>query len=226
MTTWGTLKPQIARKVNDPDYATYTEDLLLDMANDALISFAANHTGLAKDHVITGDGEAYEFDLPADIVANEVFAVHWGGNTWLRLLEYWPRTSWSSDQRRFLSGPMGYILWPTDTISFTRIPSNGQEVTMHYVAHYPPLEHDESPVTVPKWALEPIKLYTAGAVLEIFSVTAGEVRQYNTKRDSGHPEHNPMLRLSQHYMRRYWEILAQRPVPQYSKLVMSPEVIQ
>jgi len=69
--TWGALRTQIARKLNDSSMATYSADILQDAVNDALNAFAASHTGVASDYIITGDGTTYVFDLPDDMVESE-----------------------------------------------------------------------------------------------------------------------------------------------------------
>lgn len=218
---WGTLKAQLARKLNDPDHRKYSSDLLLDAVNDALAAFASAHTGLASDFTLTGDGETYEFSLPPDIVEEEgagVYAVLWQENTWLRRLEYWPGRAWPYPERTTTSLPLGYILWPQGKISFSRIPLDGQEITLHYVAYYPEVTNDNSLITVPRWAREAIKLYAAAVVLEPSSTKASRLGQYKTRQAAGDPEDNPLLRLAEHYMRRYREILASHPTPQYAKL--------
>jgi len=219
--TWATVKEQIARKLNDPTHKTYPEALLLDAINDALTAFAAAHTGVASDFGITGDGETYEFALPWDIVEEGgagVYAVHWKQNTWLTRLEYWPGESWADTARSATSNPFGYILWPQGKISFSRIPADEQVVTVHYVAYYPEVSVDASVITVPRWALEAIKLYSAAVSLEPTSTKAGKLGQYKSRREAGEPEDNPLLRLAEHYMKRYYEILAVHPPPQYAKL--------
>jgi hypothetical protein len=219
--TWAALKAQIGRKLDDPTYAKYSATLLMDVVNDALTAFAATHTGVASDFPLTGDGTTYEFSLPSDIVDEEgagVYAVHWKENTWLTRLEYWPGTVWANTTRSTTSYPLGYILWPQGKISFSRIPTDGQTVTVHYVAYYPEIVGDNSSITVPRWALEAIKLYAAAVALEPSSTKAATLGQYKSRREAGYPEDNPVLRLAEHYLKRYYEILAAHPSPQYTKL--------
>jgi len=219
--TWAALKAQVGRKLDDPTYAKYTAALLLDVVNDALTAFAATHTGVASDFPITGDGTTYEFALPADIVETEgagVYAVHWKENTWLARREYWPGGVWPNTARSTTSNPLGYILWPQGRISFSRVPVADQAVTVHYVAYHPLVEDDNSSITVPRWALEAIKLYVAAVALEPSSTKAATLGQYKSRREAGGPEDNPVLRLAEHYMQRYYEILAAHATPQYAKL--------
>jgi len=219
--TWGVLKGQIARKLNDPENKKYSEEVLADAVNDALLAFAASHTGVASDFDLEGDGETYQYDLPPDIIEEEgagVYAVHWEENTWLARLEYWPGEAWPNTERSMSSNPMGYVLWPTGKITFSRIPADEQVVTIHYVAYYSEVANDDSLIAVPKWALEAIKLYAAATALEPASTKAGALGQYKSRREAGEPEDNPLLRLAEHYLKRYYEILAAHQPPQYVKL--------
>jgi hypothetical protein len=219
--TWATLKIQIARKLDDPTYKKYSADLLLDAVNDALAAFASTHTGVASDFEITGDGETYEFALPDDIVDAEgagVYAVHWKDQQWLPELEYWPGQVWTSSARSTTSTPLGYVLWPQGKVSFSRIPVADQAITVHYVAHYPVVAVDLSVITVPRWALEAIKLYATAVALEPSSTKAATLGQYKSRREAGEPEDNPVLRLAERCMKRYFEILAMHSPPQYAKL--------
>jgi len=226
--TWGTLKPRIARKLKDTGYNKYSETLLMDCINDALAAFAADHTGVATDHTVTGDGSTYEYDLPDDIVDAEgagVFAVHWEDNTWLSEMSYWPGRAWKSQTRSTASRPRAYVLWPAGKISFTRVPDNNQTVTIHYVAHYPEVTGDESAITVPRWAREPLKLYAAARAIEPVALAAGDLGRWRTRDDAGHPEHNPLLRMTEYFMAQYWDKLSRQTPPQYAKMMPEPEGI-
>lgn len=218
---WSVLKAQIGRRLQDPSHNRYGETLLLDAINDALLAFAASHTGAASTFEIEGDGETYEFSLPSDIIEEEsagVYAVHWKYNEWLRMLEYWPGSQWASTSRSTTSTPLGYILWPQGKISFSRVPEDEQVITVYYVAYYPAVVNDDSVITVPKWAEEALKCYACALALEPGSTKAGNLAQYKQRRDSGDPEDNPLLELSKYYMDRFWQILSTHRTPQYVKL--------
>jgi len=224
--TWSTLKAQIARKLKDPSYNKYDETLLMDAVNDALSAFAADHTGVASDFTVTGDGSTYQYDLPDDIVDAEgagVYAVHWEENTWLAEIEYWPGRAWASTTRSTASRPRAYVLWPTGKITFTRIPSTSQVVTIHYVAHYPTVVGNSSLITVPRWAREAIKLYVCARAMEPVSSQTADLARWKSRRDSGTPEHNPMRLMCEYYMQQYWERISRHSPPQYAKLMPEPE---
>jgi len=218
---WSTLRTSIALKLNDSTLQRYSADLLLECANDALLAYAATHTGVASDFSITGDGETYTYDLPGDIVdaGNAgVYAVQIPYQEWLREEKYWPGVRWPSTSRSTTSKPNAYVLWPTGKISFTQIPGTDAAITVHYVAYYPVIVDTDTAITVPVWAREAIKLYAAAAALEPASTKAGQLGQYKSRFESGKPEDNPLLRLSEHYMHRYYRLLQAHPVPQYRLL--------
>jgi hypothetical protein len=218
--TWATLKAQLQRKLDDNSGRKYDSDLLMDAVNDALAAFAATHTGVLSDFEITGDGLSKTWDLPDDIVDEEgakVVAVHWKQNQWLTALEYWPGESWHSASVTTSSRPLGYVVYGTE-IRFSRIPSDGQAVTVHYVAHYPEVEDDDSAITVPRWAREAIKCYAAAVALEPASVKASNLGQYKDRTESGSPEDNPMYKQAEYFMRRYDYILSKHQPPQYDRL--------
>lgn len=219
--TWSTFRAAIAQKLNDPTMGRYGPELLLGCANDALVAFAATHTGVASDFTVTGDGTTYTYDLPEDIVEAGnagVYAVQYPDQEWLREEKYWPGVRWPSTARSTSSRPKAYVLWPTGKISFTQIPVASASITIHYVAYYPAVVDTDSVITVPVWAQEAIKLYAAAAALEPASTKAGQLGQYKSRFESGKPEDNPLLRLSEHYMHRYYRLLQAHPVPQYRLL--------
>jgi len=227
--TWSDLKPQITRKLRDTTGAKYSDDLLIDCVNDALVAFAADHTGVATDTEYEGDGSTYQYDLPDDLVDVQsagVYAVQWEGNKWIPKIGYWPGSLWSSSSRTTTSRPRAYVLWPSGKISFTQIPRSGITVTVHYVAHYPDIVDDDSVVGVPRWAREPIKLYAVARALEPLALSTGDLGRWKSTDDAGTPEHNPLLRMTEHFMRQYWEKLSRQTPPQYAKLMPVPEGIE
>jgi hypothetical protein len=196
----------------------YSASILLDGVNDALRAFASAHTGLASDFTITGDGTTDTFSLPSNIVDSEhagVYAVQWTNQEWLREERYWPGASYPSTSRSTTSVPRAYVLWPVGEISFTQVPGSGDTITVHYVAHYDDVVDTNSVISIPNWSIEAIKLYAAAVALAPASTKASELGQYKSRREAGKPEDNPLLRLSMHYMDRFYQILSTHPMPQY-----------
>jgi len=224
--TWGTLKTQIGRRLNDVTHAKYDADLLLDLVNDALIHFAGVHTGLKSDFDITGDGTTYEFDLPQNIVDTEhagIYAVQWTDQEWLREQPFWHGMKFPSSSRDTDSSPVAYTLWPASKITFGRVPSSGDAITLHYVAYYPDVAIDASPILVPFWAREAIKCYVCAEALGPGSVKASQLRQYQSKREAGKPEDNPLLMRADRFALRYYQILSEHRPPQYRQDVSTED---
>ena len=215
--TWANFRAQTARFLNDESYQKYSQALLMDGVNDALRAFASTHTGVMSDFEINGDGTVYTFALPSNIIDPEdgVYAVQWADQEWLRREFYWPGNRWPSASRTTSSSPRAYVLWPTGHISFGQVPSDGDTVTVHYVAYYDVVDSDSSVISVPNWALEAIKLYVASEALGPGFIKAGQLGQYKSRREAGKPEDNPLLRLAEHYMVRYYQILSAHPAPQW-----------
>lgn len=219
-TTWTILKAQIGRRLNDESHAKYGAALLLDLVNDALIHFASVHTGLASDFTLTGDGSTYVFDLPSSLVDTEhagVYAVQWTEQEWLREVPYWHGMRFPSSDRDTSSSPKGYTLWPYGKISFGRVPGSGDSIILHCVVHYPTVTVDGSYILVPFWAREAIKCYVCAEALGPGSVKAAQLRQYQSRREAGRPEDNPLLKRADRFALRYYQILSEHRVPQYKQ---------
>ena len=212
---WQRFRAQIGRKLSDPDHRKYQPDLLVDCVNDALQNFASSHTGVPREFPITGDGTNTQFPLPEDLVEEEgagVYAVKWDtDSSWLKQESYWPGSTWASTKLR-------YLLWPVSSITFTQVPADGQRMTVYYVGHYEEIVDDMSLVTVPVWAREAIKIYSCAVALDQVSIKAANLGQFKSKREAGHPEHNPLLQQAKYWLRRYHELLQQHTTPVYSLL--------
>lgn len=221
MVTWETLRTRISRKLNDADMRSYSASILLDAVNDALAAFASGHTGVASTHTLTGDGTSSVFDLPSNIVDTEaagIVAVQWLNNKWLPRFEYFPGTDLPNDTISATTAPVGYVLWPADQITFTRIPKLDASVLLNYIAYYSAVALVTDEISIPRWSEEAIVLYASAVAMEPTATKTGKVRTYTSRRDAGTPEDNPGLQLSRHYMNRYQLLLMEHPAPQYAKL--------
>jgi len=221
VVTWSTLRTRISRKLNDADMRSYSASILLDAVNDALSAFASGHTGIASTFTLTGDGTTSVFDLPSNIVDTEaagIVAVQWLNNKWLPRFEYFPGTDLPNDTISTSTAPVGYVLWPADQITFTRIPKDEASVILKYIAYYSVVALEADEINIPRWAEEAVVLYASAVSMEPTATKTGKVRTYASRRDAGAPEDNPGLMLSNHYMHRYQMLLLEHPAPQYAKL--------
>ena len=213
MTTWATLKAQIGRKVNNPQM-NRPEIIAsaLDNANDGLRLIATMHTGVASQVEIVGDGETAQFPIPTNCINSEhtgIYAIYDTDNeVYLR-----ETTCIPGDEKE-----EGFNLWPSGYITFNPVPDEGNSLVVYYVAYYDELLDDSSVITLPPWAIEPLKLYTCGRVLEDAASKMALLGEFRTKVDSGTPESQPILTLSKHYIKEFWDILNSHPAPQYDRL--------
>lgn len=64
------------------------------------------------------------------------------------------------------------------------------------------LVDDADIVPVPLWLEEALTFYAASSALAHLASASGDLSQWDTKIDSGNPEHNPLLKLSDFYQKR------------------------
>jgi len=206
---WGTLKIQIGRKINDEKGTKYAVSMK-DNANDALRLFASIHTGVASTFEITGDGETTRFPLPSNAIdsgENRVYAVYDTANDqWLTEITFLPGKSLQ----------VGYYIWPQGMLNVNPAVDSGAVYTCYYVAYYNEIIDDNSEFTyLPQWALEAVKLYTAGRTLEDVVSQMTLLGQFRTKVDSGNPEQQPIQRQAEKYIQQFWDLINSHRAPQY-----------
>lgn len=207
-TVWAALRAQILMKL--PSDRKFTEGELLVAIATALKAFAAAHTGYASVSTYPADGVTVEFPLPDNNIGTEDAVVGvMVGPAWMRRAYVWPSDA--------LEARNTYLLWPGGTIRFPVPPS--KDLTVYYVAFYPSPETDDSVITVPSWAEEALAYYAAAKLLERIAAKTAQLGAFKSRKEAGDPEDNPILRLVEHYYRRYKSILAAHPPPQYSRLL-------
>jgi len=210
--TWGTFKYEIARIVNDPQAAKFSDDMLASV-NDALRILASTHTGVASTFNLVGDGATASFPVPDNAVDS---------NDGIRIRGVYDVTVgvWmtESDIIPGMVPDEGYMIWPDYTLKFNPIPPTTRVYNVHYIAYYNDVDDDNSIIDIPKWAYEAVKLYAAGRVLQSPVSQLTLLANFRTRVDSGNPEHNPMLDLSKYYITQFWDILAAHPAPQLDKI--------
>lgn len=198
---WGELKYIIGRKVNDAEATR--EESLIHNANAALRMFASMHTAISSTFEVAGDGETSAFPLPDNAIEEIIQGVYDDRtNTWLRKVEFFPGEVLGS----------GYYIWPHGVVNVNPAPRS--DITIYYLSYYPEIEDDDSQIIVPGWAIEAIALYAAGRTLEDEASRMSIQGSYRTRVDAGNPEHQPVLRLSEHYIKQSEDILRAHHSPQ------------
>jgi hypothetical protein len=220
MKIWGNFKYEIARIVNDPQVTKFGADLL-DSVNDALRMLASAHTGVASvcEYIAAasdfiGDTGTASFGIPTNAVQ---------GNAGVRV-----RGVYNVDDDMWLThadilsgkkAQEGWLVWPDLTLRLNPKPTLADTVQLHYVAYYDEVVDDTSVITIPGWAYEAVKMYTAGRVINTQASQLALLASFRTKVDSGNPEHAPVLKLGQYYIQQFWDILAAHPAPQLERLL-------
>lgn len=212
MKTWGAFKYEIARIVNDPQVTKFADDLLA-CVNDALRMLASAHTGVASMYSIVGDGATASFPIPNNAVSSsEIYRIRgiYDDTNLIWLTE--------ADMYSGRKAKEGWLVWPNGTLKINPAPASGVGLTIHYIAYYDEVINDSSVIDIPGWAYEAVKLYTAGRVIQSPTSQLTLLANFRTKVDSGNPEHNPLLRLSQYYIQQFWDILNANHAPQLDRL--------
>jgi hypothetical protein len=202
MATLAEVIAKIRRILGDPGGANalYEDALLTDGVLEALIAILP---WVSKESTsnLTGTGSTYEFALPSDCA--EVEAI-WSESDkqFLPKAGLFPGAPWlngegsSFDQNAWLEYPSGKV-------SFSIAPLASTVMRVFYSAYWTAPTNNASILEPPAYALPGIAYYTAAYALAPKAVGAANVRQYNTKVDSGIPTHNPMVDMSKYLMQRF-----------------------
>lgn len=208
MTTFGELKNRVLRLLSDPSGAGYSDDLILDAisaAHDGILPWVPK-TGSTT---LTGDGVTAAFSLPSNFYAVEAIVDDSTG-------ELLPQ-SVLTPGRYFgdsTTNTNDWILNPSGQITFSKEISSGCTYTLMYLATWSkPVSGSPTDLVLepPASAIVGMSLYAAAYALLPSAVSASEVRQFNTRVDSGNPEHNPMQRAADYLMKLFANEMNRHP---------------
>ncbi len=217
MIPWGAYRLQMRRSLLRDDsqkQQRWTDENLLDALGWALDTFSA-HTALPKTMVSTVDGVSSSITLPHDIYddTEQTVLVRLVTPDRIEILEpirLVPGVILDPPEESN-SGLRGYWEWPTGTLNFGFVPEKGSRIELMYFAYYPSPESDEDILQIPRWAHLPVGYLIGAYAVLSYGVVASQVRQYADKQDSGTPEHNPLHRQTEHFLRLYRETIARYP---------------
>lgn len=188
--------------------STNASDLVFDgivSAHRAILPYVPN----IKETTISGsDGRM--FVLPDDVFSVE--SVYDPTTTSvLDKARLTPGSRWgssNSSEAQWLSIPNGYV-------SLNRtLPSGGYILGLVYSALWEaPSEPSDTDfvLTVPDYAIFGMALFAASYVLAVLSTDTAQLRQYNTRVDSGNPTDNPVQNSSEFFKRRFIEEMSRMP---------------
>lgn len=207
MVTVSQLRSRIGRMINDPTLAGYEDGLFYDAigaAFDAILPWVPKTETLN----ITGTG-ASSYSLPADFYQAESCEVVLTG-------ELLPESIIIPGHYRgdTIANTNDWILYPHGQISFSKSLSVGEVYRLYYLAHWikPTSSANlQDAVEPPEYAHNGILLYASAYMILPSAISASEVRQFNTKVDSGTPEHNPMQASATYLLKLFLDEMNRHP---------------
>ncbi len=175
--------------VGDPNQEYYQNDTLRDAINAALDAILPWVPKLGMS-TITGDGATKTFDLPTDCYDIEAIIAEETGEALSRVI-FAPGVIFSE----LTTTENLWVLAPGDQITFARAITSGSLYDIYYLQMWAKMTDTTVSTTAiepPDWTIVGLTLYAASHLLISASLDASQLRQYNTRVDSGNPEHNPV----------------------------------
>jgi hypothetical protein len=216
-TTFGEAKSELLRLLKDTQTEgtpvegnTISAALLQDGIHAALDAIVSR---LWKQAVFTVDEDTEEavadsrsYSLPvACIEIENVYDSHIG--------EFIPRIEMAIGDALIASSGNGWYTYPSGRITFTAALTD--EVSIYYSSLWDKPASDDDVLDPPGMSLTAILFFAASYCLLPGATSSANIRQYNTKVDSGKPVDNTVQDMSSYFMKRF-EIELQR-IPQMQK---------
>lgn len=215
--TWGQARTEIRRVLNDDPVAEedrkYTDEILQDGMNRALKALSS-HTAVASSDEFAGDGETMTVSLPDNCLDDLPYVFLWDevAQVWWKPIAVTP--GFTAPDPTPVSGSQDYRFyeWPNLTLNLLSAPAG--DVVIYYFAYWDDVSNDDedAPISIPMWAREACVMYTVSYAVSSTIVSTADIRRWDTKNDSGQPEHNPLLRVRDSFMKAYEDILRRHPV--------------
>lgn len=179
---------------------TFDAEILKDAVNAALV---AVNVRTWKKSVFTVEAHATDVDVPDDFIdADAVFDN--------KLNAFLPHISFQVGSPLISASGNGFYMYPTGKISFLAELETGGKV--FYQARFTKAEQDNQFLESPDTANPAMTFYAASYCLLGPAVSSGDIRQFNTKVDSGQPGDIPALKVSDHFLRRFGDELKRIPM--------------
>jgi len=112
--------------------------------------------------------------------------------------------------------------FPYGTLQF---PAYRGDVQVFYYAYYPEVDRDSldtQPVPIPQWAVKGVVMMTAAYSMLPALASDARLNQYNTRLDSGNPEHLPIRELINFYREQYKMEIDKWPAQKRELMLPSP----
>jgi hypothetical protein len=213
MATLAEVTAKVRRILGDPGGANalYDDALLADGVLEALIAILP---WVSKESTsnLAGNGSTSEFALPPDCA--EIEAI-WSESQqqFLPKAGLFPGTPWLNGESSSFD-QNSWLEYPSGKVSFSIAPLASEKMRVFYSAYWVAPSEQTDELEPPAYALPGIAYYTAAYALAPKAVSAANVRQYNTKVDSGTPTNNPMVDMSKYMLQRFETEMGRCPMRQ------------
>lgn len=211
MATYSELKGRVQRLVDDTlEDQVYADELYLDAIQNAFMAILpwVPKTGKAT---LTADGSKVEFDIPVDLFEVEAVIDSSDGQV-LPKGQLVPGKYFGDSNQ----GAATWVLFPNGKITFSEAPS--EDIVLYYLASWtlPTITSGNGAMEPPDYATTGITLYAAAHVILPTGVSITELRQFNTRIDSGNPEHNPVQKAADYLLKLF--LSEMNRLPRYQKV--------
>jgi len=204
---WKDFRDRIRRTLDDTSASvTWSSTELLDYL-DAAMRRLALHTAREVVWSYTATADTSAVTLPDDILA--LGPVWFPDRELLTPIDLQPGFLFQDATITTESLPIGYYRWPGGTLNLTRALGSGDALTVYYWAYWTPVVEDTDALLVPRWAVEALEWYIVYRSLTRPGIQQAMLGQYDSKQDSGHPEHNPLEKYSKYCLLQFDRILTE-----------------
>lgn len=179
--------------------------------NQAIRTFAAQHTARLLTVSFSGDGAVQDFALPSDMI--QVYSVYSDEEEmFLEPVSESPGVAWDTEATQANSvRPIGWQEWPTGTVHLTYAPEAAADnIVVKYFGEWTPFGDSDNSLP-PTWSLDAIMtLGVANALVSSLS-DISFLNEFRTRVDSGNPLHNPIAQAHDSLLKRYDWLLRDIP---------------
>jgi hypothetical protein len=225
-TTYAQFKATILNALGATEGTTYSDELIYDavrLASDAILPWVPN-----QKYVTLTSGSDAALALPGDCYQVDAVVDNYDSLVLERMTLSPGKRRRNSDSN--LSTPYDWMEYPRGYINFTIAPTDpdsitidengisvaavGREFTIYYQAYWskPSSETDDAFVLpMPSAALNGMLYWACAHCMVPGSVTSAQIRQFNTKVDSGSPVDNTLEAMAKYLRAMFVEEMNRLP---------------
>ena len=216
---FGDFKIRLRSLLQEPDdgssESTYPNQLLYEAtcaAVDAVLPWCPN----LKIDALVSDGTSKSIALPADCYRIE--AIEDSRNIMLHKAVLTPGSIRPAEDTSTTASiniqPADWIVFPTGYLRLSLLPSDDEAFQLYYQAYYehPEDEDDDDFVlTVPQSVLTGMLYFAAAHCILPSSVASAQIRQFNTRVDSGQPVDNVLEQSARFFRQLFIDEMSRQP---------------